>query len=49
MTIDFNDPAVKEAIELKATEIAEATVQENYVPASDIEGLKIRTQSYLAN
>lgn len=47
MTIDFNDPAVKEAIELKATEIAEATVQENYVPASDIEGLKNKNTELL--
>ena len=47
MEIDFNDPAVIEAIAAKATTLAEATVAENYVPASDVEGLKNKNSELL--
>lgn len=40
MTIDFNDPEVKELLEARAKEIAESVVSENYVPVTEIEGLK---------
>jgi len=47
MAIDFNDPEVKAAIESKATEIAASTVADNYVPASDIDGLKNKNSELL--
>ena len=47
MSIDFNDPEVQAAIEAKANDIAQATVAENYVPASEIEGLKNKNSELL--
>ena len=45
--IDFNDPAVLEAIQLKATEVAQEIVSESYVPKTDIEGLKNKNTELL--
>lgn len=47
MTIDFNDPEVKAALEAEATRIAQETVAQNYVPASEIEGLKNKNTELL--
>lgn len=48
MPLDLNDPEVKAAIEAEATKIAEETVSENYVPVSDIEGLKNKNSELLS-
>jgi len=47
MAIDFNDPEVQEAIKLQATKIAEETINENYVPITEIEGLKNKNSELL--
>ncbi len=47
MTIDFNDPEVKSALEERAKAIAEETIGDNYVPVQDVEGLKNKNTELL--
>lgn len=47
MSLDLNDPEVKALLEAEATKLAEGIVSENYVPASEIEGLKNKNSELL--
>jgi hypothetical protein len=47
--IDLNDEAVKAAITAEATKIANQTIEDNYVPVSDIEGLKNKNTELLTS